>query len=127
MTTEIKTAASVTPTVPTVAPKAAKATKPRKAAKAKATPKAPKLVLAKSRRKSKEDGPVAFVHDYLDEHPKLRRSEAIAALEEEGIAYYTARTQFQVWFADRKAAKAKRGKGKAAKAKSATPAATVAA
>lgn len=125
-TTENKTAASVTPTVPTAAPKVAKTRKPRKEPKAKAASKAPKLVLAKSRRKSKEDGPVGFVHEYLDEHPKLRRSEAIAALEEEGIAYYTARTQFQVWFAARKASKVKR-KGKSKGKAKAKPVAEVAA
>lgn len=108
--------ATVTPatTAPTAnKPKVARKPKAHKANKPKGTKK-PSLAEGHL-RKSKRTGPVAVVHDFMDENPKMRRCDAIRALEKKGVAFYTARTQFQVWFKERKEAAAKRGKGKKAK------------
>lgn len=56
------------------------------------------------RGRSSVDAPVSFVWYWLDgrreevSSKELRRKDAVAALQKEGIAYHTARTQFQVWF-----------------------------
>jgi len=45
--------------------------------------------------------PVRYVHDRCAElhaeNPSIRRKDVVATLVAEGIAYYTARTQVQVW------------------------------
>ena len=56
------------------------------------------------RGRSIVDGPVSFVWYWLDARreevstKQLRRKDAVAMLQKEGVAYHTARTQFQVWF-----------------------------
>lgn len=96
-------------TLPKVAPtkaKPAKATKKAKtsAAKGKGKP------LAKVLHESGIDSPVAYVHKWLAKHGKdMRRCDALKALDAKGIAYYTVRTQYQVWFADPKASAKKYG------------------
>lgn len=47
---------------------------------------------------SSVDKPVGFVHQFLSQHPDLTRKQAVAALVEYGVAYATARTQYQRWF-----------------------------
>lgn len=56
------------------------------------------------RGESEVDSPVARVWQFCNEHAEainngdLRRKDAIAQLQEIGIAFYTARTQYQAWF-----------------------------
>ena len=53
--------------------------------------------------KSAVDGPVAFVHQFLDANPGLSRKEAVMTLTSvHGINYSTARTQYQRWYSARK-------------------------
>lgn len=56
---------------------------------------------------SRVNTPVSRVHAFLDKNPKMRRCDAIRALEKQGVAYYTARTQFQRWFSARRKASRK--------------------
>ena len=57
------------------------------------------------RGRSSIGAPVSFVWFWCDERREqihtgeLRRKDAVAALEAEGVAHYTARTQYQEWFA----------------------------
>ena len=51
--------------------------------------------------KSSVDKPVAFIHQFLANHPNLTRKQAVAALIAYGINYSTARTQYQRWFSGR--------------------------
>lgn len=54
--------------------------------------------------KSAVDRPVDFVHKFLSEHLELSRKQAVHALvSDHGVNYSTARTQYQKWFAARKA------------------------
>lgn len=57
---------------------------------------------------SEVDGPVSYVWHRCAElaaeadakgEPRMRRKDVIALLVEEGVAFYTARTQYQSWFA----------------------------
>lgn len=109
-------------TVAPVAPKARKVTKAKSSnAKGKNKP------LAKVLHESGLDSPVAYVHKFLHKHGKdMRRSEACRALDAKGIAYYTVRTQYQVWYNDPKASAKKYGP-KVAKAKPAVTATETAA
>jgi len=57
------------------------------------------------RGKSSIDSPVAKVWETADrmiafvaKEDRAKRSEVVAACQADGIAYYTARTQFQAWF-----------------------------
>jgi len=57
------------------------------------------------RGKSTAESPVAAVWELCDTvvagaapEDRAKRSEVVALAQEEGIAYYTARTQFQAWF-----------------------------
>tara|TARA_B100000749_G_scaffold280464_1_gene276804 strand:- start:2219 stop:2701 length:483 start_codon:yes stop_codon:yes gene_type:complete len=57
------------------------------------------------RGKSTKESPVAAVWGISDlmvaavpQENRAKRSEVVAACQAEGIAYYTARTQFQAWF-----------------------------
>ena len=57
------------------------------------------------RGKSKVDSPVAKVWSLSDvmvagakEGERAKRSEVVAEAQKQGIAYYTARTQYQAWF-----------------------------
>ncbi len=60
----------------------------------------------KLRGKSTKESPVAFVWNIADkmvaaqkkDEDRAKRSEVVVACQEQGIAYYTARTQFQAWF-----------------------------
>lgn len=47
-------------------------------------------------------GVVAFVHGWLDANPNLGRGASVKALQELGVAFGTARTQYQKWFKNRK-------------------------
>lgn len=53
-------------------------------------------------RKSIIESPSKRVWEIADqmkaENPNVRRKDVIAACVEKGIAYYTARTQYQLWF-----------------------------
>lgn len=112
---------TVTPSTSATSATPTKTRKPRKVAKQVPATKKLTGIL----RKSKMAGPVSKVHEFLDTHPKLKRSEAISALVKRGVAFYTARTQYQVWFSDRKAAaKARKPKGAKKVAKVAPIAAT---
>ncbi len=69
------------------------------------TPKASKGSKAPTRHytnKSTVDGAVSVCWNIYAEHPELRRKDAIAAAVEAGVAFYTARTQYQKWFKAKK-------------------------
>lgn len=57
--------------------------------------------------KSSVDGAVKVCWDLFDANPDARRKDAIQAAVDKGVAFYTARTQYQKWF------KAKKGVAKA--------------
>jgi hypothetical protein len=46
--------------------------------------------------------PVKNVHDICNSMPDARRKDVVAACVEQGIALNTARTQYQVWFKNRR-------------------------
>lgn len=52
-------------------------------------------------------GAVALVHQIADSMPKAKRSEVIEACRKAGVAYGTARTQYQRWRSNKKEAEAK--------------------
>lgn len=52
--------------------------------------------------KSTVDGAVAMCHSIYNANPDLRRKDAIQKAVDAGIAFYTARTQFQKWFKAKK-------------------------
>lgn len=52
--------------------------------------------------KSQVEKPFVLVHAFLDANPTLTRKQAVAALVEQGVNFYTARTQYQRWFSKRK-------------------------
>lgn len=86
------------------APKKA-AAKPAPAAKPAKAPKAPKAngtptyaQLAETRfTESKVENPVRAMWDLCDNNVNMRRKDVIALAVEQGISYYTARTQYQLW------------------------------
>lgn len=92
--------ANTIPTVATTSPAVSAAPKKpanKKAQKSKAKPAAKAKVL----HASSVNNPVQMVHKFLAKNGKnLSRGEALAKLDEKGIAYYTVRTQYQRWFAD---------------------------
>lgn len=45
------------------------------------------------------------VHDLCNEMPNARRKDVIQAAVDKGVAFYTARTQYQKWFKAQKSAK----------------------
>lgn len=47
--------------------------------------------------------PVEIVRNFLNANPDMGRKQAVAALVEMGVNFSTARTQYQKWFAARKA------------------------
>ena len=51
-----------------------------------------------NRSKSEVENPVALVHQIATEMVGARRKDVIAACEARGVAFHTARTQYQVWF-----------------------------
>lgn len=53
------------------------------------------------------DGAVSASHAIYDANPDARRKDAIQAAVDAGIAFYTARTQYQKWFKAKKTLKAK--------------------
>lgn len=53
-------------------------------------------------QKSSITKPVDFIHGWLDENPDVKRKVAVATLVGLGVAYATARTQYQRWFSVRK-------------------------
>lgn len=55
--------------------------------------------------KSQVEKPFNFIHSFLDENPTMKRKDAVAALVEKGVNFYTARTQYQRWFTNKKEAK----------------------
>lgn len=56
---------------------------------------------------SKVESPLAFVHGFLNAHADMKRKDAMLALvEDHGVNFATARTQYQKWFANRRAAAA---------------------
>lgn len=55
--------------------------------------------------KSTVNGAVAASHSIFDANPDARRKDAIQAAVDAGIAFYTARTQYQKWFSSRKTKK----------------------
>lgn len=52
--------------------------------------------------KSTVEGAVALCHDLFSKNPELRRKDAIQLAVDAGVAFYTARTQYQKWFKGRK-------------------------
>lgn len=75
--------------------------KPKKGGdkKAKApTSNAPSYKEMTRHEKSQVEKPFNLIHSFLDENPNLTRKEAVAALVEKGVNFYTARTQYQRWF-----------------------------
>jgi hypothetical protein len=66
-------------------------------AETKATAK-PVAILKESTKKS----PVAWVLAFFEKHKDLPRGEAIAKAVKAGVAYYTARTQYQKAYTARK-------------------------
>ena len=66
---------------------------------------APKGAKAPTRHyenKSTVDGAVKVCHDLFDSMPDARRKDAIQAAVDKGVAFYTARTQYQKWFKAKK-------------------------
>lgn len=67
----------------------------------------PVLTIDSRLRKSTIESPSKRVWEIADqmkaENPNVRRKDVIAACVEQGIAYYTARTQYQLWFKANKA------------------------
>lgn len=57
--------------------------------------------------KSTVDGAVAKCHELFSANPDLRRKDAIQLAVDAGIAFYTARTQYQKWFKAQKASRVK--------------------
>ena len=57
--------------------------------------------------KSTVDGAVALSHEIYNANPDARRKDAIQLAVDAGIAFYTARTQYQKWFKAQKSNKAK--------------------
>lgn len=57
--------------------------------------------------KSSVDGAVARCHELYNANPEARRKDAIQLAVDAGIAFYTARTQYQKWFQARKTGKVK--------------------
>lgn len=57
--------------------------------------------------KSTVDGAVALCRSIYAGLPDARRKDAIAAAVEQGVAFYTARTQYQKWFQAQKATRVK--------------------
>lgn len=57
--------------------------------------------------KSTVDGAVAMSHEIYNANPDARRKDAIQLAVDAGIAFYTARTQYQKWFKAQKSNKAK--------------------
>lgn len=79
---------------PKPAPKARTAPPNRKAERvAKTQPKAAVEV----RRESACEKPTKRVWDIASSMPGKKRGDVLAACEAQGIAYYTARTQYQLW------------------------------
>jgi hypothetical protein len=50
--------------------------------------------------------PTKLVWEIADSMPGAKRKDVLAALEAKGIAYYTARTQYQKWLVNKRAKKA---------------------
>lgn len=57
--------------------------------------------------KSTVDGAVAKCHELFSANPDLRRKDAIQLAVNAGIAFYTARTQYQKWFKAQKVSRVK--------------------
>lgn len=57
-----------------------------------------KVLARQSGATSAIEKPVEFVHAFCNEHPEMKRKEAVTALVTYGINYSTARTQYQKWF-----------------------------
>lgn len=55
-------------------------------------------------RRSRFTGAVNAAHALFDANPDLKRKDAVALAVENGIAFYTARTQYQAWYTNRKEA-----------------------
>lgn len=49
-------------------------------------------------RSSSVDNPCLVVFETADAMPGAKRKDVIAACVEKGVAFYTARTQYQHWF-----------------------------
>lgn len=58
----------------------------------------------KYENKSTVTGAVALVHEIAASMPDARRKDVIQACVDKGIAFYTARTQYQKWFKAKKSA-----------------------
>jgi hypothetical protein len=54
--------------------------------------------------KSEVKGAVQVCHDFYNANPDLRRKDAVAGAVALGVAFYTARTQYQKWFKARRTA-----------------------
>lgn len=54
------------------------------------------------KRKSEIKDPCHLVWDMADKMKGSRRKDIIAACVEQGVAFYTARTQYQLWFQSNK-------------------------
>jgi len=54
--------------------------------------------------KSTVEGAVALCHSIYSANPGARRKDAIKLAEDAGVAFYTARTQYQKWFKGKKKA-----------------------
>lgn len=57
--------------------------------------------------KSTVDGAVALCHDLFSKNPDARRKDAIQLAVDAGVAFYTARTQYQKWFKAQKTSRVK--------------------
>lgn len=69
------------------------------------SPKTPSYKQMTRLAKSEVEKPLSVIHSFLDENPTLTRKQAVAALVAKGINFYTARTQYQKWYTNKKAAK----------------------
>jgi hypothetical protein len=66
-----------------------------------------KTMAKNSRRKSAEKGSVAMCWEFYSANTGLRRKDAIQAMVDKGVAFYTARTQYQLWFSEKKVTRLK--------------------
>ncbi len=98
----------------TVVDRAAKAAKPAKAGKASKPAQADSDVSVENTgdilRTSTVESPCFIVWDMADKMKGARRKDVIAACVAKGVAFYTARTQYQLWLTAKKADEANAAK-----------------
>ena len=67
---------------------------------------APEVVADTRIRKSATENPTKLVWEIAESMPGAKRKEVLAEAERRGVAFYTARTQYQRWLVDNRSRKA---------------------